>query len=185
MTGVFCLPKAGALAMKFLQPPSRNSQAAYLFVDGVQVLGGQINSQSLMKIGRVELAKGIHQLEVLAKDAANDSHVIVGYETNDGTFEPMPAAWFSAEQCPEIAAFLKPKATLAVEGDALVATMLQQPQRLRKLRLVLNDFAGTGVTVKSVTVKNDQGQTIVPVAEDFSSGKKTRCSRSLPATAST
>ena len=42
------------------------------------------------------------------------------------------------------------------------------------MRLVFNDFVGTGVTVKSVTLKDEQGNVIVPVAEDFSSGKKSQ-----------
>ena len=73
----------------------------------------------------------------------------------------------------------KPKATLIRDGDALVAT-LQQPQRLRKLRLVFNEFAGTAVTVQRVTIKDDQGQVIVPVQADFSSGKKSQVLQIAP-----
>ena len=180
MTGVFYLPQSRALTLKFLQPPAGQWASAYLFVDRQQVLGGPLNEQTLRNTGRIELAKGIHHLEILARDYLRQSKFVVGYETDDGTFEPLPRAWFSAKDCPEIAAFLKPKATLKIEGDALVATLLDQPQRLRKMRLVFNDFVGTGVTVKNVTLKNEQGKVIVPVAEDFSSGKKSQVLQIAP-----
>ena len=120
------------------------------------------------------MAKGIHHLEILARDYPGRASWSSATKRTTGPFEPLPGAWFSAKDCPEIATFLKPKATLKIDGDALVATLLDQPQRLRKMRLVFNDFAGTGVTVKSVTLKNEQGKMIVPVAEDFSSGKKSQ-----------
>ena len=172
MTGVFYLPQSRALTLKFLQPPAGQWASAYLFIDRQQVLGGPLSEQTLRNTSRIELAKGIHHLEILARDYLRQSKCVVGYETDDGSFAPLPRAWFSTKDCPEIAAFLKPRATLKIEGDALVATLLDQPQRLRKMRLVFNDFVGTGVTVKNVTLENEQGQVILPVAEDFSSGKR-------------
>ena len=184
MTGVFYLAHSRALTLKFLQPPAGQWASAYLFVNGQQVLGGPLNEQTLKNTSRIELAKGIHQLEILARDYIRQSKFVVGYETDEGTFAPLPGGWFSTKDRPEIAAFLKPKATLKIDHDALVATLLDQPQRLRKMRLVFNDFVGTGVSVKSVTLKDEQGNVIVPVAEDFSSGKKSRRCRLRRAIAS-
>ena len=129
---------------------------------------------------RVDLAKGIHHIEILARDDAAESKFVLGCETDDGTFEPLPKAWFSPQESPQLAAFLKPKATLKLEGDALVATFPEQSQRMRKLRLVFNDFAGTAMTVNNVTITDQRGQAIVPVKEDFSSGKKSQVLQIAP-----
>ena len=169
------------MALRFLQAPLQGGQQmVYLFVDHQPVFAGYLNAQTIKNVKRVNLAKGVHHLEILARDQIVQSKFILGYETDDGTFKPLPKAWFSADECPQIAAFLKPKATLAVDGDALVGTLTGQPPRSRKLRLVFNDFSGSAVTVKSVTIKDDRGQAIVPVQEDFSSGKKTQALQIAP-----
>jgi TolA-binding protein len=180
MTGIFYLPQRRVLALKFLQEPAPRSQhSAFLFIDQQPILAGGVNSRTNPTGKRVDLDRGIHHIEVLARDHSQHAKVIVGYETDEGTFAPLPKAWFSVTESPAVAAFLKPKATLKIDGTALVAT-LDQPQRLRKMRLVLQDYAGTAVTVKSLTINDEKGQAIVPAKEDFSSGKKSQSLQIAP-----
>ena len=180
MTGVFYLPQHRVLTLKFLQNPGpKGPQNEYLFIDQQQVLGSATRNRRTADEKRVDLARGIHHLEVLAWDHSQRGTIVVTYESGPGKFEPLPKTWFSARENPELAAFLKPKASLRLDGDALVAT-LDQPQRLRKMRLLIQDYAGTAVSVKNVTIKDDGGQVVVPVKEDFSSSKKSQSLQVAP-----
>ena len=65
--------------------------------------------------------------------------MVVGYKTDAGTFEPLPADWFSIKAHPELAEYLRPKGKITVKGDVLTST-LDKPRRLRKVRLVVQRF---------------------------------------------
>jgi len=172
MTGAFWLAEGRTLELKFLQPPSRdNWQHAYLVVDGQPILGGTISDQSVKATAKIDLIKGPHKLEVYVKDHWSKSTVSVGYRKDDGTFEPMPDSWFSVKDHPELGDFLKPKGKIAIAGDTLTVTM-DQPRRMRKLRILFKAFTGAGVSVKSVTVKDAAGGTVIPRAEEAAAAAK-------------
>ena len=100
MTGVFYLPQSRALTLKFLQPPAGQWASAYLFIDRQQVLGGPLSEQTLRNTSRIELAKGIHHLEILARDYLRQSKCVVGYETDDGTLRALAAGLVFHEGLP-------------------------------------------------------------------------------------
>ncbi|HEY8667315.1 MAG TPA: tetratricopeptide repeat protein [Tepidisphaeraceae bacterium] len=168
--GVFYLPENRALEMKFIQPLSPNNwQTAYLFIDGQQVLGNNMTAQTINLTGKVDLAKGPHIYEVLVVDHSRTEKVVVGYRTDAGTFEPVPADWFSMKAHPQLEDYLKPKAEIAIAGDMLTAKFAT-PRRLRKLRLQFNDFSGVSVAVKNFAIKDSAGKLLVPGKEDFTLG---------------
>jgi TolA-binding protein len=180
ISGAFYVPQNRSLELQFMQPPSPNAwQHAYLFVDGELVLGGPIDPNTLKLTKKVDLTKGCHKLEILVRDHWQNSTVTVGYRKDDGTFEALPASWFSIRDHKELADFLKPKGKIAVSGDTLKLD-LSEPRRLRKLRIVFKDFAEASVSVKSVVVKDAAGAAILPVKEDFSSVKNSGTLRIAP-----
>ncbi len=163
--GVFYLPRNRPLEFKWLSPPPpQDWLRCHILIDGQEVLDGH-NGTTLTRTGRIELSKGPHTYELLVRDNFAQSKVVVGYKTDAGTFEPIPADWFSVKAHPELAEHLKPKGSIVTAGDTLTLK-LDQPRRLRKLRLVFNDFLGTSVSVKSIAISDAAGKQVVPLAKN-------------------
>jgi TolA-binding protein len=163
--GVFYMAENRPLELKWLSPPPPEDWLrCHVLIDGQPVLDGH-NSNTVNLTRRIELAKGTHTYELLLRDAWRESKVVVGYKTDAGAFEPIPADWFSIKAHAELAKTFRAKGKIAVDGDQLTLT-LDQPRRLRKLRLLFNDFLGTSVSVKSVALKDAAGRQIVPVPKE-------------------
>lgn len=171
LRGTFWLPEDRTLELKFLQEPARNDgwQHSYLFVDGQYVLGGVINSGTIELTRSLTLIKGAHRLEVLDRCNWRNGKTIVGYRQDDGTFAPLPPAWFATADHPGLAAFLKPKGEIQV-GDGKITATLAEPLRLRRLRWEFEDFAGNSITVDKLGLVDAAGKTVLPTAHDFSAG---------------
>ncbi|HCE42152.1 MAG TPA: hypothetical protein DET40_01220 [Lentisphaeria bacterium] len=171
MCGSFWLPENRSLEFKFLQTPCNNGgwQHSYIFIDGQYVLGGEINKDTVRATKKIDLVKGAHRLEVLDRCHWKSGKVTVGYRKDDGTFEPLPASWFSIKDNPALADYLKPKGTVKINGNLITAT-LAEPVRLRKIRWEFGDFIGNSVAVNKVNLVNDQGKAVLPTSNDFSSG---------------
>jgi len=171
MSGTFWLPENRSLEFKFLQEPCSNNgwQQSYILIDGQYVLGGEINKDTVRSTRKIDLIKGAHRLEVLDRCNWKNGKVTVGYRKDDGTFEPLPASWFSIKDNPPLADFLKPKGTIKINGNLITAT-LAEPVRLRKIRWEFVDFSGNSVAVNKVNLDNADGKKVLPTANDFSSG---------------
>ncbi len=171
LRGTFWLPEKRAMELKFLQEPCPNDawQHSYIFIDGQQVLGGKINASTVEAIRRIDLSKGAHRLEILDRCHWSKGKVSVGYRKDDGTFEPLPASWFSTKDNPQLAEYLKPKGTIRINDKTVTAT-LSEPVRLRKLQWIFDEFTGNGIAVNKVTLVNAEGLIILPTKDDFSSG---------------
>ncbi len=167
--GVFYLPANRTLEFKWLSaPPPQDWLRCHILIDGQEVLDGH-NSTTVERTGRIELAKGAHTYELLVRDNWGQSKVILGYKTDAGIYAPIPPEWFSVKSHPELLEILKPKGVLTASGDTLTLK-LNQPRRLRKLRLSFNDFVGTGVSVKSVAITDSDGSPVVPVRKNLAAG---------------
>ena len=173
--GAFYLSKNRLLELRFLQEPSRHGwQHAYLFIDGTYVLGGHLhNLGTLKRSKRVPLIKGVHRLEVLVRDHCRHSKVIVGYRTDAGTFEALPARWFSVEKNPRLADALKSRGKIERTAGGFKAE-LTEAVRLRRLRWVFEEFTSNAVSVKEIRVTGAKGERLIPVREDFTAGKANR-----------
>ena len=168
--GVFWLNEDRAMEFKFTQPASPNDwQTVFLFIDGMQVMGGTMNKTTLEWTKRVDLVKGAHKLEILVVDSSPVSKVILSVGKDDGTFEPMPANLFSIKENPPLAQYLRPKGKIEVKDGCIVAT-LSEPVRLRRLRWVFEDFTGNAITASDFTIRDEDGKTVTPCANDFSTG---------------
>jgi hypothetical protein len=129
--GAFWVPENRTVELKFLQAASRdNWQRAFLVIDGQEVLGGTLNDQSLKATVKVDLIKGAHRFEVVFRDHWSKSAVQVGYRRDDGTFDTLPASWFSVKDHPELGEYLRPKGALKIEGDTLTVTMTEPRRKI-------------------------------------------------------
>ncbi|HEY3325294.1 MAG TPA: PA14 domain-containing protein [Planctomycetota bacterium] len=164
VSGVFYVKEAMDVELRFLQKPSPGTwQTAHLFLDGRLILGGTINSKTVDRVKKETLSKGPHRMEILLQDNWENSQVAVGYKKAGaaGEFEPLPDAWFSMKENPEIEPFLR-RGSIETTPNGFVAT-LSEPERLRKVKWVFEDFAGNAVSVQTVTIKNSKDEVVLPV----------------------
>lgn len=140
-------------------------QTHYVLVDGVLVLSQYHWFEDAETIvARVELSAGVHELEWLLatpKDAWGE----VGLQV-DG--EAMAGALFSRE-LPEIAAALEPNVTIERQPDGFVGRF-RQPERMRKLRWVMDGFGERALKVSAFRVVGADGQRILPTEHDYTAG---------------
>ncbi len=171
MKGVFHLPENRTLELKFLHRHSPHGwQHAYLYIDGEHVLGGRLhNRASMAQTRRLPLIAGVHRFELLIRDHWKGSKVVVGYRTDEDTFEPLPAAWFDPDQSPALAEALSSRATIAKTPNGFKATM-KQPLRLRRLKWVFEEFTSNAISVKELRVTDKNRKALIPVEADFTTG---------------
>ena len=173
LRGMFYLPDSQVLEIKLLNQPV-NNLTAYVSIDGQRLLGGQLNDKrALNATGKIDLGKGAHTLEILTTNFEQKSRVEVGYRKDDGEYAPLPAEWFSVEAHPELAEILKPRGTISLENGAISLAM-NQPLRLRKLRVMFNDFNALSVSAGRFTITDSSGKVIVPGKEEFTQGRTNR-----------
>jgi TolA-binding protein len=173
LQGKFWLREARTLELKFDHPgqrKGRGAQDAFLLIDGRVVLGGHVDRHSLDRSRQLRLTAGGHDLDLWVCDDRAGSKLAVACRDADGNFVPLPAAWFSVEQTPELADYLRPKGTIETVGGRFVAT-LEDPIRLRKIRWVFEDFTGNAVSADEIRITDADGKTVIPVEKDFSAGK--------------
>lgn len=174
LSGTFWLPENRLLSLKFLQKETpHNWQYAHVFIDGDYAMGGLIRGDVLQHSVKRFLTKGAHTLEVLFRDHWSESGMVIGYQKEDGTYEAMPAEWFSTKDNPELAALLKPRAVIT-RTETGFAAELAEPERLRRLRWVFDDFDGQALSVSGVRVTDADDKVVIPSAHDFSMGRENR-----------
>ncbi|MCY3022773.1 MAG: PA14 domain-containing protein [Planctomycetota bacterium] len=169
VSGAFYVREAAELEFKFLQKPSPNGwQTAYLLIDDRVVLGGPVTGKTIEKVKKESLAKGPHRMEILVQDNWENSRVVVGFRKPAlpvsggaaGDVEPLPAAWFSIKENPELEPFLR-RGRVEPAPTGFVAT-LTEPERLRKIKWVFEDFTGNAVTVQGVTIADSTDNVVIP-----------------------
>ncbi len=174
LMGAFYLESPQVLDLKLLQTTSHhNGQMTYLFIDGRRILGGRYSQNASSTEGTVSLGEGVHLYELLVCDEAIASQVMVGVGQDDGSYSPLPAAWFDPQEQLELAEYLKPIATITRAAEGFTADF-KGDRRIRKLRWVFEDFGGNGVEAEAITLIDDQGSTIIPVKVDFSTAMANR-----------
>ena len=159
------------MTFKFMQPVSPNGwQSAWLFIDGRVVLGGRSMDQGKLEATKaVTLLAGAHIMEVIMVDHWRDSSVIVGLGQDDGTFMAMPASLFSVTENKELADALRPRGKVAKTPDGFSVT-LTEPERIRSVRCIFDDFMGDGLSVSAISMTASDGKAILPTTHDFSTG---------------
>ena len=171
MSGAFWLEQNMELEFKFLQPIKKGQdQYAYLIIDDNVIMGGQINESTVNSTRALFLSKGVHSIKILLRDNSKDSQMIIGYEQKDGTYQPLPSAWFDIEKNASLADYLKPKGKIDKTPNGFKVT-LNEPTRYRKIKWVFQDFTGNQLEVSKITAKDEKGNAILPVAQDLSTGK--------------
>jgi TolA-binding protein len=170
MRGRFYVEKDQTLDFRFIHKklsPS-NWQYAYLLIDDELVLGGVMNKSTMKRSGTRMLSAGLHTMTVYLRDHWKDSQVAVGVRQDDGSFQPVPAAWFDPAANPKLAEALKPTATVS-KGESGFSAVIGGENRYRKLRWVFSSFEGAALTVKAVSLYDADKQQLIPTKNDFSS----------------
>ncbi len=167
-TGLFWVDEPREFEFKLLQDKPSKNQTAYIFIDNEQILGGttykvQRNTRSIL------LSKGLHSLEILVNDRSTKSQVILGYNDGNNNFIPLSEKFFSISKNPELKEILKPNEKMMKTGDGF-SVFFSNPTRYRTLRWVFEDFSGSSVSVKSITVADKNSKMIVPLSGNGSNG---------------
>ena len=170
LSGVFFLRESMDVELKFLQKPSPSAwQTAYLLIDDRLILGGSITAKTLEKTRKETLARGPHRIEVLLQDHWENSQVTVGYRKAAGAagapaadFAALPDNWFSVKENPEIEPFLR-RGRVEPTPTGFLAT-LTEPERLRKVKWIFEDFAGNAVSVQNAAITDSKDAVVIPVA---------------------
>lgn len=164
VTGAFYTDEGGEHEFRFLQKPeAARNQTAYLFIDGKQVLGGVAGAEALTQTAKVDLKRGGHLFELLVQDDGAASQVIVGQrKSSSGEFSALPEDWFSARTHPQLAELLQPAKITATETGFLAT--FREPQQLRAVRWVFEDFSGDMIEAQNVIVTDENGEVVVPAA---------------------
>jgi len=174
MTGSFYVPAARYMTLKLTGKAFEAPESwARLFVDGKEVLvrarrrGRDKALAQIVPTARVKLTKGVHTLR-LAMLGQGSCDATVTYEDDKNQFVPMPAAWFSVDHNPQIAASVSPEGHIGVKGNSLVCE-LTAPQRLRAVKWVFDDYEGNAVVVSELGVIDASGAVLIPAKADFTS----------------
>lgn len=173
LRGTFYMSEPQAIEFKLLNQ-AIDHLAGYVLIDDQLILGGSLRrAPNMDPTQRIELSAGPHTLEIISTSHLPPSSIVLGYRIDKGEFAPVPADWFSVEAHPELAEILKPRATLSVQDNKAILKF-NTPQRMRKFRLVFNEFSGMSLSAGKFTLTDVNGKNILPVAEDFTQGLTNR-----------
>ena len=170
--GTLWLDKSQEISLKFLHKPGdKDRQFSILYIDGKRINGSdRMSSADFDKVSSTFLKKGAHKIEIFNVDVKAKSEVKVGYRKEDGSFDTLPAKWFSTADNPGLADLLKPKGVLS-KTDTGFNVDITSPVRLRKIRWSFEDYNGTSISVSEISALDREGKAILPVTQDFSSGQ--------------
>jgi len=174
MTGSFYVPAARYMTLKLTGKAFEAPESwGRLFVDGKEVLvrarrrGRDAALAQIVPAVRVKLTKGVHTLRVAVLGQGSCDAAVV-CENDKNEFVAMPAAWFSADHNPQIAASVSPEGHIGVKGNRLVCE-LTAPTRLRAVKWVFDDYEGNAVVVDELGVVDASGAALIPAKADFTS----------------
>ncbi|MBF0244544.1 MAG: tetratricopeptide repeat protein, partial [Planctomycetes bacterium] len=171
--GAFWLKESMNLELKLLNKSINNGwELDFVYLDGQEIMGGDVR-YLLDRSVKVSLAKGAHMLEILNRDHWGEAEVVLGYRNEAGEFAPLPREWFSVRDNPEFADYLKPRGEITPGPKGFIVKM-KEPRRYRRLRWIVEDYSGKGVSVEKRRVIDEAGKVVIPCKEDFSVGRGNR-----------
>ncbi|MFT5123154.1 MAG: TolA-binding protein [Verrucomicrobiales bacterium] len=168
--GVFWIEEGNTFDFKLLHAAPSSWQNAYVMIDDNLLVSGQMRPEVLERGFSTYLNPGPHTLKILMMDHAMEGAFQLGYKNPQGAFVPVPADWFSPAKNPKLASFLKPKGVVTQVADGFAAT-IDTEQRFRSLRWVFEDFSAASVSISEASIANAEDESIIPVAEDFTTGR--------------
>jgi len=171
LRGAFWKQDDKDLSLRFLplmegQKYAMNDAFLTLLVNGEKVASGRGSELAQKSLG-VSLPAGGHILEVFGYVKQKRDGFELAVEYADGSVEPLPAAWFSTQENPELESFLQDKATLSRNENGWVADF-KEPMRLRSLRWEFVRYTGDSVSVSELRIQDSKGKPVLPSANDFS-----------------
>ncbi|MFT5129876.1 MAG: TolA-binding protein, partial [Rhodothermales bacterium] len=171
MEGVFWLEDGQSMDFKLIHTASRhNWQTGYLFIDDNLLVSGKMSPQLLERGFSTYLDSGPHSIKLLMQDHAAESAFQLAYKNAQGEYVELPADWFSPEKNPKLARLLTPLGVVTKTADGFAAT-IKSEQRLRSLRWVFDEFSSSSVAISEATVTTTDTKTVIPVDEDFTTGR--------------
>jgi len=167
--GAFWLPEDRNLRLRLMPLENHrynlNDLWVDILVDGERVVGGR--GSDLMKNPiYVSLSQGGHVLEAFGYARHSRDGFQLGMEQPDGSVVPIPASWFSIEDQPELAEFLKDRARIERKADSWEA-VFQAPERLRSIRWEFVNYAGDSIRVSEIRIEGENGKPVLPTGTDY------------------
>jgi tetratricopeptide (TPR) repeat protein len=169
LQGAFWMPEDQNLRLRVMPKIESkyplNDLWIHILVDGEVVTAGR--GSDLMKNPiYLTLPQGGHILEVFGVARDKQDNFFLGFEQADGSVIPIPEEWFKTESQPELAEFLKDRATLSRRDGSWVATF-KEPERLRSVRWEFVQYAGDSISVTELRIEDENGKPILPTNTDF------------------
>ena len=142
------------------------SVTMWLAIDGEQVYTGSgVRLQNALV--SAEVAPGCHRFELGVLGWGEGDEFDFKWDDEKGDPQPLPAEWFDCARYGVLTNFVKDVAVIARTNDGFVANFAV-PTRLRTIRWVFADVKSPDVKVERMTAVDEKGETILPVASDFS-----------------
>ncbi len=175
--GPFVLPEdVASLRLRLVQKSTKKDALRNLWValaiDGEEVFSGQGCELQDLLIAP-DVTPGCHRLELAVAASSRDDEFDLLWEPAGGEAQPIPADWFSQEKHPQLADFVKDRAQIVKTENGFKA-VFETPVRLRSFRWEFTDVKSPAVSVTRISAKDERGETILPVASDFSCSRNNR-----------
>ena len=169
--GAFHVTEAQDLRLHLIPHEAEDSNAMrdawlHLLMNGEVVAHGRGSEMHGDEGIAVPLAPGGHVLEIYGYVRRDRDRFVLGYEQAGGAIAPLPAAWFSVEDNPNLVAFLSDRAEIQRRDEGFTATFTE-PEQLRELRWEFIRYVGDAISVKEVRVVDAEGEQVLPGPSDF------------------
>ena len=176
-SGPCCLPDGlGSLRLRLRAVSAKKDALKNLWVgiavDGEEVFSGQ-GCKLQDALVTADVTDGCHRLEVAAVAFSPNDEFDLLYEPIGQEPGPIPADWFDAERHSALKDFVKDLAEVKKTEGGFTATFAK-PVRLRSFRWEFSDVKSPDIAVTRLTAKNEKGETVLPVASDFSDARSNR-----------
>ena len=175
VSGVFAQPK-GTDYLRFRFVPTAKSRDAFrnlwvvVAVDGEKVFEGQ-GVRLADDVATCEALAGAHRLELFVNCVRAEDAFELQYEAMGEDPVAVPTDWFDMGKHDPIRKFLSDKAVIEKTKDGFTATF-EKPVRMRSLRWEFVNIAGQSVDVEKLFVTDKAGETVIPVATDFTDAQQ-------------
>ena len=141
-----------------------------IVVDGEEIFSGQgCNLQNAIVTS--DIIAGCHRFELGVSAASFNDEFDLKWEPLGQDPVDVPADWFDAEKHETIKEFVKDLAKITRIPNGFKASF-EKPVRLRSFRWGFSDVKSPEVAVTRISAKDAAGETVLPVASEFSMSQR-------------
>ena len=160
------------IAPKSAKKDSLRSLWVVLAIDGEEVFSGQ-GCKLQNALVAADVTAGCHDFELAVVAANHDDDFDFLWDQPGREPTAIPADWFQDDRHPSLRKFVKDQVQVTRTADGFKA-VFARPVRLRSFRWAFADVKSPDVKITRISAKDDRGETILPVASDFSDSQSNR-----------